>query len=108
MKKTILILAIAISLQSFSTNIMSSSRINVSTSFKTDKFDIKLKNDLDDEVTVKNENSGGSYRLQKNIVTTIKMEEGDKLYYVEKCRKGALILTASKDIAGKVLLLSKI
>ena len=74
----------------------------------TEKFDIKIKNDLADEVSVINTGSGGSYRLTKNATTTIKMEEGDKLYYYEKGKKGALILTATPAMHGKVQLLSKI
>jgi len=73
-----------------------------------EKFDIKIKNDLNDEVNVINAGSGGSYRLTKNATTTIKMEEGDKLHYYEKGKKGALILTATAAMHGKVQLLSKI
>lgn len=74
----------------------------------SEKFDIKIKNDTDNEVKVINAGSGGSYSLTKGATTTIKMEEGDKLHYYEKGKKGALILTASKDMHGKVQLLSKI
>ncbi len=73
-----------------------------------DKYDIKIKNDSDDEVTVYNAGSGGTYRLQKNVTTTIKMENGDKLYIFEKGKKGRLLLTASADLDGKVQLLSKL
>ena len=41
---------------------------------------IKIKNDTDDEVTVYNGGGNSSYRLQKNIVTTIVMDAGDKLF----------------------------
>ena len=73
-----------------------------------EKLDIKIKNDLADEVSVINTGSGGSYRLTKNATTTIKMEEGDKLHYYEKGKKGNLILTATKEMHGKVQLLSKL
>lgn len=73
-----------------------------------EKFDIKIKNDTDDEVKVINAGSGGSYSLTKNATTTIKMEEGDKLHYYEKGKKGNLILTATKEMHGKVQLLSKL
>jgi hypothetical protein len=73
-----------------------------------DKYDIKIKNDSDDEVTVYNAGSGGTYRLQKNVTTTIKMENGDKLYIYEKGKKGRLLLTASADQDGKVQLFSKL
>lgn len=73
-----------------------------------EKFDIKIKNDSGNEVKVINAGSGGSYSLTKNATTTIKMEEGDKLHYYEKGKKGALILTATKEMDGKVQLLSKI
>ena len=69
---------------------------------------IKLKNDGDDEITVINAGSGGTYRLQKNIVTTIKMDAGDKLFIYEKGKKGALLLVASSEMDGKVQLISKL
>ena len=74
----------------------------------TEKFDIKIKNDTDNEVKVINAGSGGSYSLTKNATTTIKMEEDDKLHYYEKGKKGNLILTATKEMHGKVQLLSKL
>lgn len=70
------------------------------------KLDIKIKNDVDDEVSVINDGSGGSYRLQKNVTTTIKMEPGDKLYLYEKGKKGRLLLTAAEHMNGKVQLIS--
>ena len=74
----------------------------------SEKFDIKIKNDTDSDVKVINAGSGGSYSLTKGATTTIKMEEGDKLHFYEKGKKGALILTASKDMHNKVKLLSKL
>ncbi len=74
----------------------------------SEKFDIKIKNDTENEVKVINAGSGGSYSLTKGATTTIKMEDGDKLHFYEKGKKGALILTASKDMHGKVQLLSKL
>lgn len=74
----------------------------------TEKFDIKIKNDTDNEVKVINAGSGGSYSLTKNATTTIKMEEGDKLHYYEKGKKGNLILTATAAMHGKVQVLSKL
>ncbi len=73
-----------------------------------EKLDIKIKNDSNDEVTVLNAGSGGTYRLTKNATTTIKMEEGDKLFYYEGGKKGRLLLTASNDMNGKVQLYSKL
>ena len=72
------------------------------------KLKIKIKNDTDDAFTVYNANSGGSYRLQKGTTTTISMDEGDKLYGYEGGKKGALLLTASADMDGKVQMLSKL
>lgn len=72
------------------------------------KLKIKIKNDTDDSFTVYNAGGGGSYNLQKNIVTTIQMEEGDKLYAYQGHKKGALLLTASADMDGKVQMLSKL
>lgn len=75
---------------------------------KDEKVDIKIKNDSGNEIMVINDGSGGTYRLQKNVTTTIKMEVGDKLYIYEKGKKGKLLLTASKDMVGKVQLYSKL
>ena len=75
---------------------------------KAEKLDIKIKNDTGDVVKVINTGSGGSYSLAKNVTTTIKMEEGDKLHRYNQGKKGALILTASKDMDGKVQFLSKL
>ena len=74
----------------------------------SEKFDIKIKNDTDSDVKVINAGSGGSYSLTKGATTTIKMEEGDKLHFYEKGKKGALILSATKDMHNKTQLLSKL
>lgn len=106
MKKTIILLFLALSLMSMNTN---SNAISLNKEITiNEKFDIKIKNDTDDEVKVINAGSGGSYSLTKNATTTIKMEEGDKLHYYEKGKKGNLILTATKEMHGKVQLLSKL
>ncbi len=106
MKKVILILFLALSLMSMNTN---SNHLSLNKEITVaEKLDIKIKNDLADEVSVINTGSGGSYRLTKNATTTIKMEEGDKLHYYEKGKKGNLILTATKEMHGKVQLLSKL
>ena len=76
--------------------------------YSDSKINIKIKNDSDNEITVINAGSGGTYKLSKNTVVTIKMEEGDKLHYYEKSKKGNLILTATKEMHGKVQLLSKL
>lgn len=108
MKKTIILLFLAFGLLSMNT-LSKKHRFGLSNEIRiAEKFDIKIKNDLDDEVSVINAGSGGSYRLTKNATTTIKMEEGNKLHYYEKGKKGALILTATKEMHGKVQLLSKI
>ncbi|GAB3716490.1 hypothetical protein [Flavobacterium koreense] len=107
MKKIIFISIIALTLISFNTSSNAISKIE-KLELVSEKFDIKIKNDTDNEVKVINAGSGGSYSLTKGATTTIKMEEGDKLHYYEKGKKGALILTASKDMHGKVQLLSKI
>lgn len=78
------------------------------TTIAAEKIDIKIKNDTSDEVKVINAGSGGSYSLTKNATTTLKMEEGEKLHYYDKGKKGALILVAAKEMHGKVQLLSKI
>lgn len=105
-KKSILFLFLALGLMSMNRN---SNHVSLNKEiFVSEKFDIKIKNDLADEVNVINAGSGGSYRLIKNGTTTIKMEEGDKLHYYEKGKKGNLILTATKEMHGKVQLLSKL
>lgn len=97
---------LALSLMSMNTN---SNHLSLNKEITiTEKFDIKIKNDTDNEVKVINAGSGGSYSLTKNATTTIKMEEGDKLHYYEKGKKGNLILTATKEMHGKVQLLSKL
>ena len=105
MKKTILLVFLALGLMSMNTT--SVTKTSNKTVVVAEKFDIKIKNDTNDDVKVINAGSGGSYSLTKNATTTIKMEEGDKLHYYEKGKKGALILVASKEMHGKVQLLSK-
>lgn len=105
MRKIIVIALVSFAFMSF--NNLSNSTIN-KIEIVTKKLDIKIKNDTSDEVKVINAGSGGSYSLTKGATTTIKMEEGDKLHYYEKGKKGALLLTASKDMHGKVQLLSKL
>jgi hypothetical protein len=41
---------------------------------KAEKLDIKIKNDIGDDVKTINAGSGGTYNLAKNVTTTIKME----------------------------------
>ncbi|WP_445453239.1 hypothetical protein [Flavobacterium sp. 25HG05S-40] len=106
MKKTILLVFLALGLMAMNTT--SVTKTSNKTVVVAEKFDIKIKNDTNDEVRVINAGSGGSYSLTKNATTTIKMEEGDKLHYYEKGKKGSLILVASKEMHGKVQLLSKI
>jgi hypothetical protein len=105
MRKIVFIILMSFSLMSFYT--YSTSTIN-KIEVVSEKFDIKIKNDTDNEVKVINAGSGGSYSLTKGATTTIKMEEGEKLHFYEKGKKGALLLTASKDLHGKVQLLSKL
>lgn len=105
MRKSIAILLLALGLMAMNTT--SVTKKSNKTIVVAEKVDIKIKNDTNDEVKVINAGSGGSYSLTKNATTTIKMEEGDKLHYYEKGKKGALILVASKEMHGKVQLLSK-
>jgi hypothetical protein len=108
MKKVIIIAVLSLGLLSM--NIISLKQTNaiIKEELVSEKFDIKIKNDTSNEVKVINAGSGGSYSLTKGATTTIKMEEGDKLHYYEKGKKGALILSASKDMHNKVQLLSKL
>ena len=106
MKKLILatILSSAFLSMSFSPK---SENIDIVQLKKAEKLEIKIKNDTSEVVKVINAGSGGSYSLTKGATTTIKMDEGDKLHYYENGKKGALILTAAKEMDGKVQLLSK-
>jgi hypothetical protein len=108
MNKTILtiILAFTMLMTNATSNLLSS---NSKTSiYSGNVINIKLKNDTDEAFSVINAGSGGSYRLSKNTVVTIKMEEGDKLYMYEGGKKGALLLVASSEMDGKVQLVSKL
>ena len=107
MKKVLTIALMAI-LTNASTNAETITPKNLVTIPTETKYDIKIKNDSGDEVTVYNAGSGGSYRLQKNVTTTIKMSAGDKLYRYDGGKKGALLLTASADMDGKVQMFSKL
>ncbi|MCC6516522.1 MAG: hypothetical protein IT275_09215 [Chitinophagales bacterium] len=108
MKKSILCIAIASSIALGNAGTSFASNKTTITKATSASISVKLKNDGDDEISVINAGSGGTYRLQKNIVTTIKMDEGDKLYIYEKGKKGALLLVASPEMDGKVQLLSKL
>ena len=94
--------------------LMTNATLNIATAKTTTSIysgnviNIKLKNDTDEAFSVINAGSGGSYRLSKNTVVTIKMEEGDKLYMYEGGKKGALLLVASSEMDGKVQLVSKL
>jgi hypothetical protein len=72
------------------------------------KLSIKIKNDTDEPQEVINAGSGGTYRLAKNVTTTIKMDEGDKLYTYVKGKKETLLLTATADMDGQLQLFSKL
>lgn len=89
-------------------NVSIASTTTTTSIYSDSKISIKIKNDGDNEITVINAGSGGTYRLSKNTVVTIKMEEGDKLFVYEKGKKGALLLEASPEMDGKVQLLSKL
>lgn len=108
MNKSILTVMIALTmLLTNSTFSFASSKVKTSV-YSSTSISIKLKNDTDDEMTVINAGSGGTYRLSKNTVVTIKMDEGDKLFVYEKGKKGALLLVASSEMDGKVQLVSKL
>ncbi|MBK8351181.1 MAG: hypothetical protein KA174_09230 [Chitinophagales bacterium] len=108
MNKKILTIAIAICTLFTSVQIGFSKTTASTTATSSSSISIKLKNDTDDEMTVINAGSGGTYRLSKNTVVTIKMDEGDKLFVYEKGKKGAMLLVASSEMDGKVQLVSKL
>lgn len=107
MKKLIaaVFITLVLASMSFSTRENSTEIINVK---KSEKLDIKIKNDTGEDVKVLNAGSGGSYSLTKGATTPIKMEVGDKLYHYNGGKKGVLILIASSEMDGKVQLLSKL
>ena len=69
---------------------------------------IKIKNDTNDEVTVYNGGGNSSYRLQKNIITSISMDAGDKLFDYNGGKKGRVLLEVTADMDGKVQMYSKL
>ncbi|MDZ7934544.1 MAG: hypothetical protein U5M51_06195 [Emticicia sp.] len=69
---------------------------------------IKIKNDTDNEVTVYSGSGNSSYRLQKNVITTISMEEGSKLFEYNGGKKGKVLLVVTADMDGKTQLYSKL
>ena len=73
MKKISIIAVLSLGLLSM--NVVSPMKINViiREEVVSDKFDIKIKNDTDNEVKVINTGSGGSYSLSKGATTTIKI-----------------------------------
>ena len=107
MKKLLIIAAVAIFTTTNVDANLGLGKVVISEPMAT-RYDIKIKNDSGNEINVINAGSGGTYRLQKNIIVTIKMEDGDKLYTYESGRKGTLLLTATADMDGKVQLLSKL
>lgn len=103
-----LIFTTIMSLGLLSMNVISIRETNeVISESNPEKFEIKIKNDTNDVVKVVNVTSGESYILDKSVVTAIKIEKDDLLYYYKKGKKGALILTTSMDIQEKAKLLSE-
>ena len=68
-------------------------------------YDIKIKNDFDEPVTVYNKNRGGSYRIMPRTTNTIKCYEGDKLFHKETNK---LLFVVDSSMDGKVQLISKL
>ncbi len=74
----------------------------------SDKYNIKVKNDSGNDITVYNTGTSSIIKLSKNTTTTIKMEVGNKLYRYENGKKGILLLTATADMDDKIQLFSKL
>ena len=104
----ILILVIAILWSSNASSATTAGNILYNISMTETKYDIKIKNDSGEEVTVYNARSGRSYRLIRNAITTIKMQDDDKLFEYKGGKIGRLLLTASAALAGKIQLYSKL
>ncbi len=108
MNKSILTVIIALTMLLTNSTISFAKGKTKTSIYSGTSISIKLKNDTDNEMSVINAGSGGTYRLSKNTVVTIKMDEGDKLFVYEKGKKGALLLVASSEMDGKVQLVSKL
>lgn len=108
MNKSILTVMIALTMLLTNSTISFAKGKTKTSIYSGTSISIKLKNDTDNEMSVINAGSGGTYRLSKNTVVTIKMDEGDKLFVYEKGKKGALLLVASSEMDGKVQLVSKL
>lgn len=104
------ILSVLLAICTFTMNVQSgfAHSKTIINSYKEENISIKIKNDTDEAFTVINAGSGGTYRLSKNTVVTIKMDEGDKLFVYESGKKGKLLLVASPDMDSKVQLVSKL
>ena len=74
----------------------------------SDKYNIKVKNDSGNDITVYNTGTSSIIKLPKNTTTTIKMEVGNKLYRFQNGKKGILLLTATADMDDKIQLFSKL
>lgn len=108
MNKRILMLMMAICTITANANLSFAKTTTTIHAYKAEDIVIKIKNDTDEAFSVINAGSGGTYRLSKNTVVTIKMDEGDKLFVYESGKKGALLLTATPEMDGKVQLVSKL
>ena len=108
MNKSILTVMIALTMLLTNSTISFAKGKTKTSIYSGTSISITLKNDTDNEMSVINAGSGGTYRLSKNTVVTIKMDEGDKLFVYEKGKKGALLLVASSEMDGKVQLVSKL
>lgn len=111
MKKTLslLILLAIVSMTSLANNTNRKKAVSiVKTHAVGGNIKIKIKNDTDDEVTVYSGSGNSSYRLQKNIITTISMDEGAKLFDYSGGKKGRVLLVVSADMDGKTQLYSKL
>jgi hypothetical protein len=109
MKKSLFLLALlaCMSMSSVATETKKSIK-NTATHPIGGNVKIKIKNDTDDIVTVYSGSGNSSYRLQKNIVTTIVMEEGAKLFDYNGGKKGRVLLEVTADMDGKLQLYSKL
>ena len=80
MNKSILTVMIALTMLLTNSTISFAKGKTKTSIYSGTSISIKLKNDTDNEMSVINAGSGGTYRLSKNTVVTIKMDEGDKLF----------------------------
>lgn len=87
MKKLILTLTIAVFTVVTNTNLIIAANNTVVSKYASSSISIKLKNDGDDEVTVINAGSGGTYRYRKTLSPLSKWTKATNCISTKKVKK---------------------